>query len=257
MKLIKGLLLGALVVLPLAGMAEVTNISYKSSIALGATYKNGNTEKSLFTMDLKGDRFSPESDWLNSLYGEYGKTEGEQTEGKVRGQSDYRYKFGSKNFFGGVFAEALTDSIKQIRFRGKLGPNVGYYFINEEKHKLDASVGVNYVYERVAYETYDNTGTVLLDNGTEARDYGEWRVAGNYFIVLTETSEYYLNVEYSANLEDYNDGNGLLVTGVKSQLKDNLSVFIELRDEYDNIPDTADAEYNDVTIVAGLNYDIM
>jgi len=242
MKLIKGLLLGALAVLPLAGMAEVTNITYKSSVALGATYKSGNTDKSLFTMDLNGDRFSPKSDWINSLYGEYGKTEGEQTEGKVRGQSDYRYKFGSKNFFGGVFAEALSDSIKQIRFRGKLGPNVGYYFINKEKHKLDTSAGINYVYERTS---------------ADERTYGEWRVAGNYFIVMTETSEYYLNVEYSANLEDYDDGNGLLVTGVKSKLKDNLSVFIELRDEYDNMPDTIDTEHNDVTIVAGLTYDIM
>ena len=47
----KGLLLAALVVAPLAGFAdEVTNVTYKSSVALGATYKSGNTEKSLFTI---------------------------------------------------------------------------------------------------------------------------------------------------------------------------------------------------------------
>lgn len=242
MKLIKGILLGALVALPLVGMAEVTNVTYKSSIALGATYKSGNTEKTLFTMDLKGDRYSPKSDWINSLYGEYGKTEGDQTEGKVRGQSDYRYKFGTENFFGGIFGEAVNDAIKQIRFRGKLGPNVGYYFINKEKHKLDTSVGVNYVYERTS---------------VDERTYGEWRVAGNYFIVMSETSEFYLNVEYSANLEDYDDGNGLLVTGVKSKMNDDLSLFVELRDEYDNIPDTSTTEYNDVTILAGIAYTIM
>jgi hypothetical protein len=239
----KGVLLGALVALPLAGFAAVdTNVTYKSSIALGATYKDGNTEKSLFTMDLKGDRYSPKNDWINSQYGEYGKTEGSQTEGKLRGQSDLKHKFGGKNFYGGAFGEALTDSIKQIRFRGKLGPNVGYYWINQETHKFDTSVGVNYVYERTA---------------AVERDYGEWRVAANYLVDLSETSDFYLNVEYSANLENEQDGNGLLVTGVKSQLKDNLSIFLELRDEYDNIPDTPTTEYNDVTILAGLAYDFM
>ena len=106
--------------------------------------------------------------------------------------------------------------------------------------KLDASAGINYVYERTA--------------GGE-RDYGEWRLAGNYLWDITELSSYYLNIEYSANLEDYDDGNGLLVTGLKSRVKENLSMYIELRDEYDNIPDTATTEHNDVTIIAGLSYD--
>lgn len=249
MRMMKGIVLCALIALPVAGFAEAdTNVTYKSSVALGATYKDGNTEKSLFTMDLKGDRYSPKNDWINSLYGEYGKTEGSQTEGKLRGQSDLKHKFGGKNLYGGAFGEALTDSIKQIRFRGKLGPNVGYYWINKENHKFDTSVGVNYVYERTAD---------TVNGGSNERDYGEWRVAANYLVDLSEAADFYLNVEYSANLENEQDGNGLLVTGVKSQLKDNLSMFIELRDEYDNIPDTPTTEYNDVTILAGLAYDFM
>jgi putative salt-induced outer membrane protein YdiY len=246
MKLVKGMILGALMALPLSGIAdEVTNVTWKSSVSLGATYKAGNSDKSLFTGNLKANRSAPKSEWNNNLYGEYGETgtatkEKEQTEGHVRGQSDYRYKFGGKNFFGGVFGEAYQDSIKQIRIRLKLGPNIGYYFINKETHKFDVSGGINYVYERTAFDE---------------RDYGEWRLASNYLIALSEKAEYYLNVEYSANLEDANDGNGLLVTGVKSQVKDNLSMFVELRDEYDNIPDTPTAEYNDVTILAGLTYD--
>jgi hypothetical protein len=244
MKFIKRVVLGALLAVPVFSFGEeVTNVTYKSSVALGATYKSGNTEKSLFTMNLKGDRYSPKNDWINSLYGEYGKTEGDQTEGKVRGQSDYRYKFGGKNVFGGAFAEAYQDTIKQIRVRLKAGPNVGYYFINKETLKFDTSAGVNYVYERTP---------------TEERNFGEWRLASHYLWDLTELSSFYFSIEYSANLEDYNDGNGLLVTGLKSQVKDNLSLFVELRDEYDNIKDSVDVqEYNDVTVMAGLAYDFM
>ena len=242
MGVLKGMLLAALVALPFAGFAEdaVTNTAWKSSLALGATYKDGNTEKSLFTMTLKGDRFSPENDWLNNLYAEYGKTEGDQTEGQLRGQSDYRHKFGGKNFFGGAFGEAYYNDIKNIRTRLKLGPNVGYYFINRETMKFDASVGLNWVYERTT---------------TIEHDFVEVRAAANYLWDFTETASYYFNIEYSANVEDTDDGNGLLVTGLKTKVSEQLNLFVELRDEYDNTPDGADVEYNDVTIIAGLTYD--
>ncbi len=242
MKRFKGVWLAALVALPVAGFAEdaITNTTWKSSLALGATYKNGNTEKSLFTMNLVGDRFAPENDWLNSLYGEYGKTEGDQTEGQLRGQSEWRHKFVGKNFFGGVFGEAYYNDIKKIRTRLKLGPNIGYYFINKETMKFDASVGVNYVYERTA---------------TSEEDFAECRVAANYLWDFTETASYYFNIEYSANVEDTNDGNGLLVTGLKTKVSEQLALFIELRDEYDNTPDGVGVEYNDVTVIAGLAYD--
>ncbi|MDF7799011.1 DUF481 domain-containing protein [Pontiellaceae bacterium B1224] len=243
MKLVKGIVLGALLAMPVAGLAdEVTNVTYKSSVSLGATFKSGNTDQSLYTMDLNWNRYAPKNDWINSLYGEYGETENAQTEGKIRAQSDYRYKVGGSKFFVGAFGEALSDAIRKIRFRGTIGPDAGYYFINKEKHKFDVSLGLNYVYERTA---------------TEERDYGAWRLAGNYLIDFTEISTFYLNVSYSGNIEDVEDSTGLLVTGLKSKVKDNLSLFIEFRDDYDNEKDAGIEENNDITVLAGLTYDIM
>ncbi len=241
MKRFKGMVLAALVAVPVAGFAEesATNATWKSSLALGATYKNGNTEKSLFTMHLKGDRFSTENDWLNNLYSEYGKTDGDQTEGQARGQSEYRHKFDSGNFFGGAFGEVYYNDIKNIRTRLKLGPNIGYYFINKETMKFDASVGLNWVYER----TTETEGDSL-----------ECRVAANYLWDFTETASYYFNIEYSANVEDARDGNGLLITGLKTKVNEQLNLFVELRDEYDNTPDGVRVEHNDVTVTAGLSY---
>ena len=245
MKYAKNVLLSVLVALPLAGLAdEVTNVTWKSSAALGATYKDGNTEKSFFTGSLKGDRFSPKSDWLNSLYSEYGQTgtpttPKDQTEGQVRGQSDYRYKFGEKKFFLGVFGEAYYDDIKNIRTRLKLGPDMGYYFINKETIKFDVSFGINYVYERTA---------------TSEDSFGEYRAAANYLWDITDKSSCYFNIEYNAKMDDVDDGNGLLVTGLKSSLVESLAMYIELRNEYDNMPELG-IENNDLTIIAGLSYD--
>ena len=242
MRMIKGMAVIAVLSIPVLGMAEeVTNVTWKSSISLGATYKDGNTDKQLYTMNLKGDRFAPKSDWINSLYGEYGKTEGAQTEGQLRAQSNYRYKFGSENFYGGIFSEGYHDVIKDIKVRVKVGPNVGYYFINEEDMKLDGSFGINQVYER---------------RGEEEDDYAEWRVAGNYLWTMSESSSSYVNAEYSAQVDDYEQGSGLLVVGVKSALKARLSVFVEARQEYENKP-VPGTEHTDTTLMAGLSYDIM
>lgn len=243
MRKIEGVLLAALVALPVAGFCQeaTEEVSWKSSISLGATFKDGNTEKALYTMNLKGDRFAPESDWINSLYAEYGKTEGTQTEGQLRGQSNYRYKFDSKDFYGGVFVEAYHDAIKEINARVKIGPNIGYYFINEEKMKLDGSFGINYVHQRVA---------------SRDDDFAEWRVAGNYLWTISETSSFYANAEYSASVEDSEDGTGLGVVGAKNKMNEKLSMFVELREEYDNIP-AAGRDHTDTTLLAGLTYDIM
>jgi putative salt-induced outer membrane protein YdiY len=240
MKNIRRFVWGLLVFLPAMGFAGETNVVWKSSLAAGATYKGGNTEKSLFTMNLKSDRTAPGSDWINSLYGEYGKTEGNQTEGQTRLQTDYRHRFGrNQNYFGGTFGEAYYDDIKQIRTRLKIGPNVGRYFIKTDKMKLDASVGLNYVYRRTA---------------ESEEDFGEYRVAGNYLWDFSETASCYLNIEYAVQVDDLDDGSGLLVSGLKSKMNEHLALFIELRDEYDNLPDSG-IDHNDSTIIAGLNYD--
>ncbi|MBN2161908.1 MAG: DUF481 domain-containing protein [Pontiellaceae bacterium] len=242
--MMNGIIAGVVLALPLMGMAEgeAPEVTWKSSVSLGATYKAGNTDKTLYTVDFKADRFAPENDWINSLHGEQGKTEGEQTEGQLRAQSDYRHKFAGKNLYGGVFSEGYHDAIKEINARIKVGPNLGYYFINKDKMKLDTSVGLNEVYERTQ---------------NDERTFGEWRAAANFLWDISDTASYYLNMEYSADLENEQDGNGLLVTGVKSKLNAKLSLFVELREEYDNIPDTATTQHTDTTVIAGLSYSIL
>lgn len=237
------MVLTALVALPFVCFSDtVTNVTWDSSLALGATYKSGNTEKRFYSFNFKGDRKAPKSNWLNSLYSDYGETEGAQTEGSARAQTNYRYRFGAEDFFAGLFGELYHDDIKQIRFRAKVGPNVGYYFIDNKKMKLDASVGLNYAYERTAQGE---------------QNYAEWRVAGNYLWNISDTASYYLNVEYSTNIDDINDGSGLAVTGLKSKINTKLAMFIELRDEYDSIPDGDGVERNDLTVTAGLSYELL
>jgi hypothetical protein len=227
--------------LPLAGFSDdaITNTTWKSSVGLGASYKSGNTDQTLFSLNMKANQTSPTHDWINSLYAEYGKTDGKQTEGQVRGQSNYRHMFGKSDFFGGWFAEAYTDSIKQIRARVKTGPDLGYYFVRNKKISFDLSVGLNAVYENTA---------------SSEETFAECRVAGNFMWNFSENASYYFTAEYSADVENTDNGSGLLVTGLKSKMNDHLSLFVELRDDYDNIVSSTDVDHNDLTIAAGVEY---
>jgi len=237
----KKIVLLLLVAFPIAGFAEdsITNTTWKSSISMGATYKSGNTDQTLFTLNMKADQKAVTHDWLNSLYAEYGKTDGDRTQGQVRGQSDYRHMFGKSKFFGGWFAEAYTDSMKQIRTRLKTGPDVGYYFVRNKKMTFSLGVGLNAVYERTA----DSEDT-----------FAECRVSTSFLWDFTENATYYFSAEYGSDVEDYNNGSGLLVTGLKSKMNEHLSLFVELRDEYDNIVSSG-VDRNDLTIMAGIGYD--
>lgn len=225
------------------GEAEAPKVVCKRSLNLGATFKSGNTEKALYTANLTGERKSDEMELINSIYAEYGETEvgtlKEQSEGQVRAQSEWRKRF-SKKFFYGLNAEAYHDAIKEIRYRIKLGPNMGYYFLETEKQQLDASAGVNYVFEKTA---------------TGEDDFAEYRAALNYNWDFSETSSYYFSLQMTAKVEDVDDHTGLVVTGVKSKMNEALSLMVELRDEYESKPDVATLEKNDVTLFAGVNYD--
>jgi putative salt-induced outer membrane protein YdiY len=259
MKFVKGVVVGALCAVPFVGLAEEAAdataeepaVKWEKNLSAGVTYRDGNTKKSLYTLNIKADRFGEHNDILSSLYAEYGESavptaadpdpESERTEGQVRGTSEYRHKFGESRFFAGGFVEGLNDSIKQIRFRGKVGPMVGYYLLDNDKHKLDISFGINYVYERTA---------------VDERTFGEYRAAGNYLWSISEHSSYYLNVEYTANMDNVDvDNYGLLVTGIRSKINSTLALFIEFRDEYDNRPDAGVLEHNDITVTGGLSYD--
>ncbi|MCF7847652.1 MAG: DUF481 domain-containing protein [Kiritimatiellales bacterium] len=73
---------------------------------------------------------------------------------------------------------------------------------------------------------------------------------------FSETSSCYLNSELYSRMDDVLDCTALLVTGLKSKMTSKLSLFVELRDEYDSVPDSDDIEHNDVTVMAGITYDI-
>ena len=218
---------------------EVPTLEYE--MALGANYRSGNTEKSLYTLNVKRERYSDESDWLYGFYGEQGETEGEKTEGMVRASSEYRVRFSNPIYFASVVAQGLHDSIRGIRLRTQLGPSLGMYVMDEGGLKVDMAAGFNATYDR-------GIG--------ESSQYAGYRFSANLNWDFSEQASCYAQVEISGNLEEpLEDYYGWLVLGLKSGLLDSVSLFAELRDEYDNMPDAVGSKRNDLLFNLGLMYD--
>ncbi len=237
--MLRSVVVGLCLMLPVFGHAEEEG--RKSKVGLGAALRSGNTEKSLYTVNATHERYSRENDWISSFYGEYGTTESVQTEGLARAKSEYRARFQDKLFFGSLFGSGLHDSIRRIQLRVKLGPNIGYYFTNTPKMKLDATVGLNATHERTT---------------ADMSTYGAYRLAARFNWDFSDRSSTYASVELNSNLEDAtNDYNSLFIAGLKSGLAGALSLYLELRDDFDNMPDVAGSKKNDLLVTVGLACD--
>lgn len=236
----KGLFLG-LVMVALVGLAWGDVEVWENEAAVGASYRSGNTDRSMYTMNVKRERYSDENDWLHSFYGEHGETEGLQTEGLARAQSEFRFRFANPDYFASIFTQGVHDSIRGIRFRGQLGPNVGYYVVQDERMKWDVAAGVNLTYDKGIEEEATYTG---------------FRLASNFNWDFSEQASIYAEVELNGNAEEpTEDYYGWLVLGVKSGLLESVSMFAEMRNDYDNMPDAVGSERNDLLVTLGLVYD--
>lgn len=220
--------------------SEVMENIWDNEASFGLSYRSGSTEKSLYTLNLSSEFYSNENDWIHSLYSEHGETEGSQTEGLVRLKSEYRKRFNNPKFFGSVFLQGVHDVIRGIDLRGQFGPNIGFYAIDNKSMKLDTLVGLNATHE---------IGKI------EESTYTAYRVAAKFDWHLNEYILTYASIEINGSVKDPSeDYNGLLIFGIKSYLLKEISMHTELRNDYDNQPESITAEKNDLLLTVGLGY---
>ena len=223
---------------PWMGYADQVPV-WENEMALGANYRSGNTEKSLHTLNVKRERYSDESDWLHGFYGEQGDGR-RKTEGLVRARSNiecvFRIRF--------ILLRWLLKGC-MIQFEGfdcvRSSDLTWEYVIDEGGLKVDVAAGFNATYDRGV---------------EESAQYAGYRFSANFNWDFSEQASSYAQVEISGNVEEpLKDYYGWLVLGLKSGLLDSVSLFAELRDEYDNMPDAVGSKRNDLLFNLGLMYD--
>lgn len=221
--------------------APVVEAAWDNEASLGLNYRSGNTEKSLYKINIKSEKYTTDHDWLHSLYAEQGMTEALQTEGLVRFKSEYRFRADAQPYYASIVVQGLHDAIRGVKLRAQLGPSYGYYFVQSDPLKVDASVGLNATDER----------TILSHEL-----YLAYRLAGNVNWKFNHHASLYVNGEISGNVEEpAQDFQSLVVIGMKSAITDTVALHAEVRNDYDHQPDKVDAKKNDLLVTVGLTYD--
>lgn len=219
-----------------ADAAPATN-NWKMTVYGGFSAKSGNTVEQSYKyggeFEKKDDQFYR---YKLKLDGKYGKTEKQVTDSKSEASGEMRRMFRERWFNYGTLS-VLHDNLRDISYRAKIGPGVGYYFVDTDALVADLSSGPLYVLEKGAGS----------DSG-----YLAWRVAQWFDWNITQTFRWWVSTEAVV------DTAACIVTfktGVDSKINDHLSLVVSIEDDYDSMPETVgNIKKNDFEISTGLRY---
>lgn len=212
---------------------------WKSSVYGGFSAKSGNTVEQSYKF---GGDFSQHGKIYRGTLkadGRYSKTEEQVTASKAEASGEMRRMLNEHWFTYGVLS-ALHDDLKDLSYRVKTGPGLGYYFFDSKELTMDVSSGPLYVLERT---TDDQSG------------YLAWRFAQGVDWQITDTFRWWFSTEAVVDTTDVAAYTVAFKSGVESKLNSKLSLLVMVEDDYDSRPETEeDVKKNDFEISTGLRY---
>jgi putative salt-induced outer membrane protein len=213
--------------------------SWKASVHAGFSVQSGNVNSKAYN---GGVDFSRRGRLYRSNLradGSYGQLEGQTTVAKSEALGEVRRMFNESWFSYGVLS-AQHDDLKDLSYRVKAGPGIGYYFIDTEELSADVSSGPLLVRERT----------------TEAQSgYIAWRFAQGLNWQITKTFRWSASTEVVMDSTEAVAYTVAFKTGVETKINEALSLLITAEDDYDSHPDGGEnVEKNDFEISTGVRY---
>lgn len=237
-----------LLVCPKCGFVETNQVAavtktatndWQLSIYGGFATRSGNATSSSYKY---GGEFSRHGKIYRSrlkLDGSYNEAEDEVTESQVEASGELRRMLNKRWFAYGTGA-ALHDEIKDLSYRVKVGPGLGYYLVDSKELTADISSGPLYVHEKKEDVT---------------SDYLAWRFAQGVNWQITETFRFWVSTEADVDTTDTSAYVIAFKAGIENKINSNLSLMVVLKDDYDSHPENSGKiEKNDLEISTGLRY---
>jgi len=223
-----------------ATVAIPTTNGWKSTVYGSFAAKSGNANEKSYKY---GGEFEKKADKIYryklKVDGKYGKTEDQLTDSKAEASGELRRMLDERWFAYGTLS-ALHDDLKDLSYRAKAGPGLGYYFVDTETLVADLSSGPLYVQEK---SSGGNSG------------YLAWRFAQWFDWSITDTFRWWVSTEADVDTADTSAFIIAFKTGVESKINNNLSLLVAVKDAYDSQPEVSGKiEKNDMEISTGLRY---
>jgi putative salt-induced outer membrane protein YdiY len=210
---------------------------WETSVGIGATITDGNSETLLFTANGVALRKWDKGEFEGKVDSGYGTDDGDQNVGFIRGSAQYNYLI-TDRWYGFLRVEALHDSVADIAYRIPLTAGVGYYLIKNDRVTLSGEVGPGYVWEKV---------------GDDDRDYATIRFAEKFTWKFSDRARLWQNFEYQPRIDDWSEYFLTGEVGVEADITKQLALRVVFQDWYVSHP-AEGKESNDLKLIAGLNY---
>jgi putative salt-induced outer membrane protein YdiY len=235
-----GLVLAGVVASAADAVPVVTN-RLETTVAVGATFNDGNTESSQFNASIGTEGENCIGSFKAGLEGNYaenttdaGKSETSKKDAKLAGNVKKTY---SPHTYSYLDSTLLYDDMADIDYRLTVGPGVGVYAIKTDMTKLSGEIGPSYVWEKV---------------GGEKDDYPSLRVAQGFEHKFGDQGKIWQTAEW---MPEFSDFSAYLVNaefGAEAAMNHHLNLRVVLQDRYDSMP-AEGREHNDLTTIIGVS----
>lgn len=222
-----------------AAVKKTATNDWQLSIYGGFAAKSGNANSSSYDYGGELGRAGKIYRGRLKLDGGFSEAEDEVTESQAEASGELRRML-NKHWFTYGTLSALHDEIKDLSYRVKTGPGLGYYFVDSKELTADISSGPLYVREKKEGVT---------------SDYLAWRFAQGINWQITEAFRCWVSTEADVDTTDTSAYVIAFESGIENKINNNLSLMVVLKDDYDNQPeDSGKIEKNDMEITTGLRY---
>lgn len=212
-----------------------------TTVAVGATFNDGNTESSQFNGSVVTEGEGAIGSFKVGVEGNYAENTtdagvDETTKSDVKASGNVKGTFTPRTY-GYLDGSLLHDEIADINYRLTVGPGIGAYAIKTDATKLSADIGVAYIWEKA---------------GGETDDYPTLRVAEGFEHTFADKGKIWQTVEWLPDFEDFGKYLLNVEIGAEAAMNAHLNLRIVLQDRYDSQP-AEGREHNDLTTIVGVS----
>lgn len=215
--------------------ADEESGAFSSSLALGYTLNQGNTDSSLATAGWMTEGKWQEREVRAGADYMLGRESGDTTADNARGFVGFKEML-KYDIYAATDGSVMYDNIADVDYRTILSVGLGYYFLRTDKANLSLDAGPAYIWEKV---------------GGEKDDYLAARVSERFDYAISETAKLFQALEY---LVEVDDSDSYLLTaefGAEAQMNARLSMRLTYKVHYDSEP-ADDKKKSDRQLIAAL-----
>ncbi len=208
---------------------------FETTLSLGVTLNQGNTDSSLGNASLLSERKTDLRTIRAGIDFVYGEQDGEKSAENLRGFAGIKETLRDR-LYATADLLAMADPIADVDYRAIVSAGLGVYLMKDDVVTLTVDAGPAYIWEKV---------------GGVSDDFWGLRAAQRYDRALSETAKVWQSLEFVPEAEDFD--NYLLIgeIGVEAALNSRLSLRTVFKVTYDNEP-APGARKADRQLLAGL-----